>query len=180
MDMNFIIAQVFGFLGIVANVSSMQFKRRKQILVALLFLNLFSALNFVFLGTWSSTYISFFAVLEMIINYLFERKKKPVPKVLVAIYILINILLGMLTFTGPLDIVPIICAIIFCITILLKNEQHIRLAMFINQCFWLVYDVSVGAYMFAVSNVLTMISISIAIYRYNRKPKKKKTVKKKV
>ena len=62
MDTNFIIAQVFGVLGIAANVSSMQFKKRKQILVALLLLNLFSALNFVFLGAWSSTYISFFAV----------------------------------------------------------------------------------------------------------------------
>lgn len=180
MDVNFVIAQVFGILGIAANVSSMQFKKRKQILIALLFLNLFSALNFVFLGTWSSTYISFFAVAEMIINYLFERKNKPVPKLLVALYIVINILLGMLTFTGPLDIVPIICAIIFCITILLKDEQQIRFAMLINQCFWLVYDLSVGAYMFAVSNVLTIISISIAIIRYSKKnPRRRNNGRKK-
>lgn len=75
MEAGFIIAQIFGVLGIVTNVSSMQFKKRSQILIALLSLNLFSALNFIFLNSWSSAYISLFAIVEMLINYLFERKK---------------------------------------------------------------------------------------------------------
>lgn len=169
MDVNFIVAQVFGGLGIAANVSSMQFKKRWQILIALLALNLFSALNFIFLGSWASVYISLFAIVEMIVNYLFERKKKPVPKLLVALYIIVNILLGMMTFAGPLDVLPIVSAILFCIAIILKNEQNIRLTMLMNQISWLVFDAMVGAYMFAVSNVLTIISTSIAICRYNKK-----------
>ena len=171
MDVNFIIAQAFGALGVIASVCSMQFKKRKTIFVALLLLNLFSALNFVFLGTFSSAYVCFFAVLEMLINNYFERKKKPVPKVVVGIYIIVNILLGTISFKGVIDVVPIVCALIFCATLLTKKEQDIRKLMLVNQGLWLVYDLIVGAYFFAVSNVLTIISTAIALYRFSKKKK---------
>ncbi|MBQ7202051.1 YgjV family protein [Candidatus Saccharibacteria bacterium] len=169
MDTNFVIAQIFGVLGVIASVCSMQFKKRRQIFIALLLLNLFSALNFVFLGTFSSAYVCFFAVAEMLINHLFERKNKPVPKWVVGIYIIVNILLGAIAFTGPLDVIPIVCALIFCATLLTKNEQNIRKLMLLNQALWLVYDLTVGAYFFAVSNVLTIISTAIALYRFSKK-----------
>ncbi len=169
MDSSFIIAQIFGILGIIASVCSMQFKKRKNIFIALLLLNLFSALNFVFLGSWASAYVCFFAIFEMIVNYLYEKKKKTTPQVVVALYILINIALGMIAFSGPLDILPILCALVFCGTILMKKEQNIRKATIINQTLWLVFDLIVGAYFFAVSNILTLISTGIALYRYKRK-----------
>ena len=174
MDTNFIVAQVFGVLGVIASVCSMQFKKRKTIFVVLLLLNLFSALNFVFLGTFASAYICFFAILEMAINYLFERKKKPVPKIVVGIYIIINILLGAISFAGPLDLIPICCALIFCATLLTKKEQNIRKLMILNQTLWLVFDLVVGAYFFAVSNVLTIVSTVVALYRFSKKRVKKK------
>lgn len=173
MDTNFIIAQVFGILGIIASVCSMQFKNRKHIFLALLLLNLFSALNFVFLGTFASAYICFFAILEMLINHLFERKNKPVPVYIVAIYIAVNIALGALSFSGWLDLIPIVCALIFCATLLTKKEQNIRKLMIGNQTLWLGFDLAVGAYMFSISNVLTIISTAIALYRYRQKPSKK-------
>lgn len=166
MDTNFIIAQVFGVLGIIANVSSMQFKKRKQILAALLCLNLFSALNFIFLNKLSSAYISLFAVIEIIINYLFESRKKEVPKPLVALYAVISIILGSLNFTGLIDLLPIACAILFCITIVIKKEQHIRVAMLLTQLLWFIFDISVGAYVFSLSNLFAIVSTLIAIRHY--------------
>ncbi|MBR3131160.1 YgjV family protein [Candidatus Saccharibacteria bacterium] len=177
MDANFIIAQIFGILGIIASVCSMQFKKRKTIFIVLLLLNLFSALNFIFLGTFASAYICLFAILEMLINGAFEKKNKPVPKYVVGIYIIINIALGTLSFSGPLDIIPITCALIFCATILTKEEQDIRKLTLLNQILWLIFDLSVGAYMFAISNVLTIISTSIALYRFHKKPAKKQITK---
>jgi hypothetical protein len=150
----------------------MQFKKRKNILIALLCLNLFAALNMIFLNSFSAAYITFFAILEMIINYFFECKGKEIPKSLVALYIICNIIIGSLTFTGPLDTIPIAAAIIFCFTILTKNEQNIRKLMFVNQCLWLIFDISVGAYTLVCSNILTLVSTAIAYYRYGKATKK--------
>ena len=179
MDTNFIIAQVFGALSMASSICSMQFKKRKSILVALFCLSIFAALNMIFLGSWSATYITFFGVLEMLINYLFERKKKEIPKFVVAIYIMCNIALGVLTFEKALDVIPIVAAIVFCFTLLAKKEQNMRMLMFANQSLWLIFDVSVGAYVLAGSNVLTLISIAIAYNRYRKKEIEAKAKKKK-
>ena len=76
---NFAIAQTFGILGIISSVLSMQMKKRRHILIMLLLLNLFSALNFLFLESYTSFLICAFAVIEMLINYIgYESKKKKV------------------------------------------------------------------------------------------------------
>ncbi len=177
MDTNFVIAQGFGLLGLIASVCSMQFKKRRQIFTALLLLNLFSALNFAFLGSWTTVYVSLFAMFEMIINNLFEWKKNPVPGAVVGFYVAANIALGMLGFSGWLDILPIACALIFCATILMKNEQNIRKATFANQALWLIFDITAGAYFFALSNVLTLISTGLALWRFGREEQSKTSSK---
>lgn len=177
MDTNYIIAQVFGALAMASSICSMQFKKRKTILIALLCLNVFSALNMVFLGSLSAAYITFFAIFEMLVNYLFERKGKTTPKYIVGLYVIGNIVIGALTFAKPLDVIPIVAAIIFCFTILTKNEQNIRKLTFLNQCLWLVFDICVGAYVLVCSNVLTLVSTAIAYYRYDKKSKEKASKK---
>ena len=174
MDTNFIIAQIFGVLGIITSVVSMHFRKRRTIFLALLLLTVFSILNYVFLGEFSGAYISLFAILEMGVNFLFERKKKSVPKPIIAFYIVANIAIGALTFKGLVDVFPIIAALIFCFTLLTRDEQNIRKEMFCNQVCWLIYDFSVGAYAFGVSNILTLVSTAIAIYRFSKKNKVKK------
>lgn len=176
MDTNFLFAQLFGALGLVASVCSMQFKKRRQIFLALLFLNLFAALNFVFLKSWTTVYISLFAIFELIVNNLFEWKKRPVPSVVVAFYVVANIALGLLGFATWLDVLPIICSLIFCATILMKREQNIRRATLANQFCWLIFDLASGAYFFALSNVLTLISTVLALLRYHKNTKSRKSV----
>ena len=177
MDMNFVVAQGFGVLSMVSSICSMQFKKRKQILIALLCLSVFAALNLIFLGSLSAAYITLFAILEMLVNYLFERREKTVPKWVVGIYVVCNVALGALTWTGVLDVLPILAAIVFCFSLLAKKEQNIRKLMFVNQLLWLIFDATAGAYALVASNVLTLISTSVAIYRYGKKGDKIKVKK---
>ena len=168
----FIIAQIFGVIGIVFSVLSMQMKTKKNIMIMLLGLNLASALNFLFLGSISGSLVCFFAVLETFINYLYNNKNKTVPNYIISIYVIVNIGLGLISYKGLLDIIPIVCALLFCATVCTKKESNIRKIMFGNQSLWLVYDIIVKAYMFSVSNILTLISIIISIIRYDLKKQK--------
>ena len=168
---NFMIAQFFGILGIIFSVLSMQMKTKRNIMLMLLALNLASALNFLFLNSIPASLVCFFAVFETFINYLFDSKDKKVPIYIIIFYIIVNILLGASAYSTPLDIIPIACAIIYCLTVCMKKESTIRKLMFSNQSLWLVYDIIVKAYMFSISNILTLISIIIAMYRYDYKKK---------
>lgn len=165
----FIIAQIFGVTGIIFSVLSMQMKTKKSIMIMLLCLNLASALNFLFLKSYSGSYVCFFAVLETFINYLYDNKNKKVPFYIIGIYVIVNILLGLSTYNGLLDIIPIICALLYCASICVKKPSNVRNLMFGNQALWLGYDIVVKAYMFAVSNILTLVSYGIAMYRFRKK-----------
>lgn len=170
----FIIAQIFGTLGLIFSVLAMQMKAKKNIMIMFLCLNLASALNFLFLESYSATYIYFFAVIETFINYLFEKKKKSIPIYLVVVYIIINLILGIIAYTKLIDLIPIICSILFCLSICAKKEHNIRKIMLGNLTLWLVYDITVKAYAYSISNILTTISTIISIYRYDYKPNKQK------
>ena len=90
MNSNFIIAQIFGVIGIIFSVLSMQMKTKKNIMIMLLCLNLASALNFLFLNSISGSLVCFFAVFETFLNYLFDSKNKKVPIYVIAFYVPIN------------------------------------------------------------------------------------------
>lgn len=170
---NFLIAQIFGVFGIVFSVLSMQMKTKKKIMIMLFCLNLASALNFLFLDSLSGSYICFFAMIETVINYFYDTKNKKVPLLIVILYIIINIALGLLGYNTILDLIPIACALLYCATVCTKRESNIRKLMLGNQTLWLVYDIVNKAYMFSISNILTIISTGIAIYRFDCKNKKK-------
>ena len=171
---NFAIAQIFGIMGIIFSVLSMQMKTKKNIMIMLLLLNLASALNFLFLDSLSGSLVCFFAVIETFINYLFDSKNKKVPIYVIGIYVVINIALGLSSYHSLLDILPIVCALLYCATICMQKESNIRKLMFANQSLWLVYDIIVKAYMFSISNVLTLVSIVISMIRFDYRGSKNK------
>ena len=169
---NFVVAQIFGIIGIIFSVLSMQMKTKKNIMIMLLCLNLASALNFFFLESMSGFWVCLFAVLETFINYLFDSKNTKVPFYIIGIYVVVNIALGLMSYHTPLDLLPIVCALLYCATICVAKESTIRKIMFGNQSIWLVYDIIVKAYMFSISNILTLISIVISYFRFDYKKKK--------
>ena len=168
---NFVIAQIFGVIGIIFSVLSMQMKTKKNIMIMLLCLNLASALNFLFLNSISGSLVCFFAVFETFVNYLFDSKNKKVPIYVIAFYVVVNLALGIYSYHSLIDIIPIACALLYCATVCTKKESNIRKEMFGNQTLWLIYDIIVKAYMFSVSNVLTLISIIISMIRFDFKKK---------
>jgi hypothetical protein len=170
---NFVVAQIFGIIGILFSVLSMQMKTKKNIMIMLLCLNLASALNFFFLNSMSGFWVCLFAVLETFVNYCFDSKNKKVPIYIIGFYVVVNIALGLMSYHTPLDLLPIVCALLYCATVCVPKESMIRKLMFGNQSIWLVYDIIVKAYMFSISNVLTLISIIISMIRYDYKKESK-------
>ena len=170
--MNFYIAQFFGILVIIANVLAMQMKNKKQIILMFILANLFSAINFLLLESYSGTLICGFAIIQTLINKIFENKEVKVPKVIIGIYILISIALGRITYTNYIDILPIICSILYTLTILQEKESNIRKISLLNILLWIVYDITIKAYTASVSDALMTISTLIGIYRFDFRKEK--------
>lgn len=167
----FIVAQFFGILVIIANVLAMQMKNKKQIVFMFILANLFSAINFILLKSYSGAIICFFAIIQTFINKIFENKERSVPKIIILIYIIISIILGTITFNSFVDIFPIICSILYTITIIQNKEKNIRRISLVNIILWIIYDIVCKAYTAAISDIFMLISTLIGIYRLDYREK---------
>lgn len=169
----FITAQICGILVIISNILAMQMKNKKQIILMFILANLFSAINFVLLQSYSGAIICIFAIVQTLINKFFENKNKKVPRTIIGIYIIISIVLGAITFKSYIDILPILCSILYTLTIIQEKESKIRRITLINIILWILYDIVCQAYTAAISDFLMTISTIIGMYRFDYKIKEK-------
>ena len=150
----------------------MQMKNKKQIILMFILANLFSAINFILLQSYSGTIICLFAIIQTFINKIFENKEKQVPKIVIGIYIVISIILGAITFNSFIDILPIICSILYTITIIQNKEKNIRRISLVNIVLWIIYDIMYQAYNVAISDFLMTVSTIVGMYRFDYKRNK--------
>lgn len=169
----FIIAQIMGILVLILHVLSMQFNDKKKIILMMVLINVFSAISFILLGSVSGPLICGFAVMQAIINRYFEKRTNRVPNGIVAIYIAISIIIGVVSFNTFVDVIPTICSIMYSITILQSKEKNIRILTLINMLLWIAFDLSYGAYTTVLSDFVTVISTLIGMYRFDFKKNKK-------
>ncbi len=152
-------------------------KSKKQIIFMFILANLFSAINFILLQSYSGAVICFFAILQTFINKIFEKKQQQVPKIIIVIYIMISIILGIITFNNMIDMLPIICSILYTITIIQNKEKNIRRISLVNIILWIIYDIVYQAYTAAISDSLMTISTIVGIYRFDYKLNKNESAK---
>lgn len=165
------VAQFFGVLVIISNVIAMQMKKKKQIIFWYVLGNMLSSIMFFLLRRYSGAAICLFAIVQTFINSYFEKNEKNVPKTIITTYIIISIILGVITFNGYIDIMPIICSILYTIMILQKKESNIRKTALINIIIWGVYDFLSKAYSGMISDLITTIATLVGIYRFDIKEK---------
>lgn len=168
----FIAAQIFGILVLLANIISMQMNNKKQIILMFVLINILSTISFLLLQSYSGAIICMFAILQAFINNLFENKDKQVPKYIIGIYIIISIILGIVTYKNYIDIVPIMCSILYTLIIIQNKEKNIRRISLLNMVLWILYDIVCQAYTAAISDFLTIISTIIGMYRFDYKKSK--------
>ena len=80
---------------------------------------------------------------------------------------------GMLTYKNIFSLLPILGVIFETLALWLKKERNIRIVSLLGAPFWLVYNMLSAAYGSALGNVITLVSITVAIIRYDVLKKEK-------
>ena len=169
----FIVAQIFGIVGIVANLISTQMKSKKHIILMLFILNISSAISLFLLNGSTGSLISILTAILLLIELLFESKNKSLPLFIVIIYALASILLGVITYRSLIDIFPAIAALLYCFITYSPKVSEIRQVTLAKNILWAVYDIVNHSYVFGFSDVIASISTVIAIFRFRKKKRKK-------
>lgn len=160
-------------LGVCLFISSVQFKKKKDILLVQTFASICYAVSYLLNFAYSGFITEIIEQIKDITFYIFEDKNIKIPLFVLIIFIISLILIGIFTYDGNLyTIAPLFINMAYFISSYFKNPKHIRIVVLICGFIWMYYNFSVGTYIFIIGNAFEVISASIALWRYNEKNKR--------
>ncbi len=167
-----IIATVVGAVAAAIFIASYQLKTRKWILFFGALARVLFILQYVLLGAFSGAALDLIAILAA---FLAGRKNHPtVKKLLVPIIVLIHaaiLVASALLYQSWYDIFVLLAAT-FCVAALwFSKEKLIRRISLCGSPCWLVYNIASKAYFSAVSDTFAILSLLLAIWRYDIRKK---------
>ena len=169
-----LLAYIFGILALLIWISSVQAKKKKDILLLQSLANFFYALQYFIQGLTLAGLMNIVSTIRcLLFSYKAKHKKRPNVLYLI-LFIIIIILLGLKFNTNTLDIIPIIATILYTISSWVKSNSILRYTYIFCACIFLYYNYTVGAYIPLIGNIGEIISGIIAISRFKTKNKKSK------
>lgn len=166
-----LIAQLFGLLGVVFYLLSFQQKRRRGILFVNIVSRVFYVLQYFLLRAFDGVAMDFLGLISALFASVSLRLS---PKKRTAFFIGINVVViavGLLLYKDVFSLFAIAATILETAALWLRREKLIRLLTLVSAPLWLIYNVSNLAFGSALGNALAMVSIIIALARFDLKKK---------
>ncbi len=161
-------AQVVGILAVTTFLLSYQQKKRGNIIMLNATSRVLYIIQYIMLGAFEGAALDILGTVSSIAAQNKDRGfvKKRVKLICIAVNALI-LTVGLLLYKDIFSLFPIMGVLLHTSAFWLNNEKIIRRVSFLGSPFWLVYNLASRAYGSAIGDALTMLSIGIAIYRYD-------------
>lgn len=166
----FILSQIIGLLAIICWVMSIQQKNKEKILMNQMFANTLYTIQYVLLGAYSASAMNITSAIRSLVFYNDEKKHKQ-SKLTGSILIAAIIIIGIITYSSPISIIPILITIAYTYSVWQSNLKITRIIFIIAAIIWIYYNLKVGAYISIIGNSLEIISGIISIKRFHKKHK---------
>lgn len=168
--MSSLLPQIIGLLAVATFLLSYQQKKRKNIIITNVVSRLLYIFQYLLLGAFSGAVLD---VLGMISSLIAERKhskfiKSHIKAFFVSINIVIIIAGSVIAVINKsfLDVFPIIGVLLHTNAFWINDEKIIRRISLLGSPFWFIYNFLSRAYGSAIGDILTMVSIIIAMIKY--------------
>ena len=163
-----IAAFIIGLLAVACFLLSYQMKRRKGIILINATSRALYILQYILLGAFDGAALD---VSGIVASILAGKKDAPLIKKHLKLFVvgidLIIIASGLIFYRNIFSLFPIVGVLLHTSAFWLEREKHIRLVSLLGSPFWLVFNITSGAYGSAIGDTLSIVSILIAIFRYD-------------
>ena len=178
--MAYIIGQIFGLMSTVCTIILPFFKKKWQILVLYIGVNLLVAGNMVLVGQiGSAIFLCLVAVVQSIVSMIHDTKGTPVSLGEKVLFLLLYVGFGIfgivtapgfvpeLSWENLLELMPIVGALMLFFSVFSKDEQTLRKFLLANATTWIVYTAIIGSTVF-FTDLAAAISTIAALYKYRK------------
>lgn len=160
-----ILAQIFGLLGAVSMLLSSWQKTKDKVLTFLILDSLFYFIQYILLGALSGAFTNIIGLIRTILFKYKDKNKILQNNIILYIVMLGYIIIGIITYKGIISLFPVIIGILYSMLLWQNNVKKIRIGTSVMILSWLIYNVSVSAYMAALVEVVLLISSIGAIIK---------------
>lgn len=170
-----VFAQITGLAAVALFLLSYQQKKRKNIILCNAISRVLYILQYFLLGAFEGAVLD---ILGTVSSVMAQNKDKGFIKRNIKLaVILINLIIvvaGLSLYKDIFSLCPILGVMLHTSAFWITEEKTIRKVSFLGSPFWLIYNIASRAYGSALGDILTMVSIGIAIYRYDIRGGKKR------
>ena len=167
----FYIAQFFGVIALIVLVSSFQKNKKDTLLKYQIFSSLLFALQYLFLNAISGCLMN---LMTMVRNIIYKKFDDKIPVTYLSLVIICMIILSIISYSGPISLLPSIAVILYSIALWHKNLTITRIVEVISCFLFIIYNINVLAITGLISTLIELISAIIAIYKFDVKNSKLK------
>ena len=169
-----LLANILGIFAVILFVFSYQLKSRRNIILFNAASRVLYIAQYILLGAFEGALLD---TVAFFVSLLCQRRDKGfIKRHCLFVLILTNAVifaLGMLTYKNVFSLLPIFGVIFETMAFWLRKERNIRIVSLLGAPFWLAYNLLSSAYGSCFGNVITLVSIAVAIVRYDILKKRK-------
>lgn len=167
--MNYYIGQALGLMGTLCCLILPFMKKKWQMLAITAVVNIFCALNLVFIGQVGSVILIYVvAVVQTVVALWHLKRDTQVTKVENVLFLLLYVVCGALDLSSVVDAIPIVGAVFHMLATFQRSVRKTRTLLLFNSLTFMVYYFLVGSTS-VFSTLITMTSTLLAMYRYRVK-----------
>lgn len=160
--------------GLVAMILASTVKTKSmKVILALVFMgNFLVATSYLLDGNNNGAACCYIGAAQALINYFFDKNKKPIPMWLVGIYAIAIVAINVVVLTELLDLLAIIASLTFIMCIGQSNGAKYRFWTIVNMVLWITYDIIKGSYAALFTHVSLLLFTVLGKLIYDRKRNK--------
>lgn len=166
---NWIFIQCIGFIGVLLFVISYQIKANKGLFVCQMLGCLMFCIQFFLMGAYTGAISLIINIIRNILLIKSKDWKWAKSKIVLAIILIAFIVSTIVTWNGPISLLPFASIAVTTLGYWTNNALKIRLSQMIGSPCYLVYDVLVQSWGGVVSESIAIISIIVSICRFGWK-----------
>lgn len=157
---------IVSVLSIFFYVMSVQFKKKRNILIFQVMASFCYLTVYLIKGAYSGVSVEVLEELKNITFLKIEEKGKVIPRYVLYIFLSLLVIVSIIFFDGFFSLLPLIINILLFTATYKRNPKYIRYIMLICGLLWGIYNYSLGAYIILIGNLLEVVSASISIIRF--------------
>lgn len=171
--MEFFQSQIFiravGIIGFVLGVAAFQSNKHKTIVVTKMGSEAAFTVQYFLLGAPTGSIMNLIGVIRNFIFYKLVEKDKSTT-VARWIFLSIYVLSAIITWEGPTSLLPLVGKLCSTVAYSIDNPRYIRLINIPTLIMWVIYNISFGAWEALLTDSISLISVLIAIGRFDLVP----------